>query len=515
MTMEDCLPCKKCGSTRLIRKANRIGQPYIRCGGCPSFSLPMPNFDMAVKEWNRYFGAERSKMEPINEQGLVLIPTKNIIPHKDNPRLQLGDLTELTESIRKNGVLQNLTVMPKEGSEGKYIVLIGHRRLAAAHAAGVKEVPCKIVKDIDRNEQIAIMLQENMQRNDLTIYEQSQSFQLMLDLGETVQTVAEKTGFSETTVRRRVKLSELDQKVLKKKNEDEGFQLNLNDLYELSKVEDKATRNKILNDAKSSRDMLWAARNAVKEQEREKALVELKKKFKAQKINKAPAGVTNYTNGYEDVLKIDLDNPLPEKLEWKDNGNQVVWCKGYGSMVYLIRKEKRVVHQKTEAEKAEDLRRKNRKELLDIFKVMAKNRQTYIQDIFTGKVKTPAEVNKNMEAVLRILTAAEIKSEGWFSESAWYGYVLGKEKWSLTAEEKNGDAFTAPVTVQHLVLAGLVCGERTDGHLEYPNVYKEEKLAGVKLLYDALEMWGYQMSEDEKKVLDGTHELYDRRRNDN
>ena len=117
---------------------------------------------------------------------------------------------------------------------------------------------------------------------------------------------------------------------------------------------------------------------------------------------------------------------------------------------------------------------------------MAKNRQTYIQDIFTGKVKTPAEVSKNPEAVLRILTAAEIKSESWFSESAWYGYVLGKEMWSLTAEEKNGDAFTAPVAVQHLVLAGL-CNERTDSHLEYPNVYKAEKLAGVNLLYDASE----------------------------
>ena len=222
MTMEDCLPCKKCGSTRLIRKANRIGQPYIRCGGCLSFSLPMPNFDMAVKEWNRYFGAERSKME-LNEHGLIYIPIKKIFPHPDNPRLQLGDLTELTESIRKNGVLQNLTVMPKEGSEDKYTVLIGHRRLAAAHDAGVKEVPCKIVTDIDRNEQIAMMLQENMQRNDLTIYEQSQSFQLMLNLGETVQTVAERTGFSETTVRRRVKLSELDQKLLKKRSDDEGF----------------------------------------------------------------------------------------------------------------------------------------------------------------------------------------------------------------------------------------------------------------------------------------------------
>lgn len=44
------------------------------------------------------------------------------------------------------------------------------------------------------------MLEENMQRNDLTIYEQAQGFQMMLDLGETAETIAEKTGFSTSTI---------------------------------------------------------------------------------------------------------------------------------------------------------------------------------------------------------------------------------------------------------------------------------------------------------------------------
>lgn len=55
------------------------------------------------------------------------------------------------------------------------------------------------------------MLLENMQRSDLTVYEQAQGFQMMLDLGESISDISEKTGFSETTVRRRVKLLELDQ----------------------------------------------------------------------------------------------------------------------------------------------------------------------------------------------------------------------------------------------------------------------------------------------------------------
>ena len=63
---------------------------------------------------------------------IVNIGLEHIHPHPDNPRKDLGDLTELAESIKKNGILQNLTVIPKEGEPGEYIAIIGHRRSAAA-----------------------------------------------------------------------------------------------------------------------------------------------------------------------------------------------------------------------------------------------------------------------------------------------------------------------------------------------------------------------------------------------
>lgn len=74
------------------------------------------------------------------------------------------------------------------------------------------------------------MLVENMQRSDLTVYEQAQGFQMMLDLGDSVEQIAEKSGFSKATVRRRLKMAELDSDTLK---EVSSRQLSLSDLISL------------------------------------------------------------------------------------------------------------------------------------------------------------------------------------------------------------------------------------------------------------------------------------------
>jgi len=87
------------------------------------------------------------------------------------------------------------------------------------------------------------MLLENMQRSDLTIYEQAQGFQMMLDMGDSVEEIAVKPGLSKTTVRRRVKMMELDQETLKAVSE---RQLSLTDFDELAQIEDIKVRNECL-----------------------------------------------------------------------------------------------------------------------------------------------------------------------------------------------------------------------------------------------------------------------------
>ena len=175
---------------------------------------------------------------------IIMIPVDQLLHHPENPRKDLGDLTELAESIRKNGIMQNLTVVrghmidkeewirmakaegickeealgtwdPNAWDPAGYTVVIGNRRMEAAKAAGLAEVPC-VISDMDYRTQISTMLEENMQRADLTIYEQAQGFQMMMDLGYTQKEISKRTGFSETTVRRRLKMAEMDPKLLKK-----------------------------------------------------------------------------------------------------------------------------------------------------------------------------------------------------------------------------------------------------------------------------------------------------------
>ena len=121
----------------------------------------------------------------INEQ-MVYLSVEKLFPHPDNPRKDLGDLKELTASISARGVLQNLTVVPREIEcqelEDEFTVIIGHRRHAAAQRAGLLKVPC-VVTAMTPAEQFETMMIENVQLIDLTLYEQAKGFQMMLDMG--------------------------------------------------------------------------------------------------------------------------------------------------------------------------------------------------------------------------------------------------------------------------------------------------------------------------------------------
>lgn len=172
---------------------------------------------------------------------IEMIPTYELFAHPQNPRKELGDLEELVDSIKANGILQNLTVVPRD--DGGYTVIIGHRRLAAARRAGLTELPCAIVF-MDEEEQFRTMMVENMQRSDLTTIEQADGFQYMLDLGESMDTITQTTGFSRSTINRRLKLRELDRDKLQQA---EGRGGTIHDYMELMKIEDPAQRNEVLD----------------------------------------------------------------------------------------------------------------------------------------------------------------------------------------------------------------------------------------------------------------------------
>jgi ParB family chromosome partitioning protein len=136
--------------------------------------------------------------------GIVEISLDLIDPHPDNPRKDLGDLTELTASITAQGVLQNVTVVPHPDDPTRYRALLGHRRIAASRAAGISAVPAGIRTGLDAAAQIELMLIENLQRTDLTITEEGDGYQGLLDLGISKAQIVKRTGRAKSTVDNRI-----------------------------------------------------------------------------------------------------------------------------------------------------------------------------------------------------------------------------------------------------------------------------------------------------------------------
>jgi ParB family transcriptional regulator, chromosome partitioning protein len=104
-----------------------------------------------------------------------MIPVEQIRPNPEQPRKALGDLRELSDSIRQKGVLEPLLVrfIPREDC---FYIISGERRYHAARAAGLREVPC-IEKTADDAETLEIALIENIQRKDLTPFEEADGLQ--------------------------------------------------------------------------------------------------------------------------------------------------------------------------------------------------------------------------------------------------------------------------------------------------------------------------------------------------
>lgn len=191
-------------------------------------------------------------MNKIANSAIIMLRRSQLHPHPDNPRKDLGDLEELKESIREHGIMQNLTVVPVDDNLEDFRILIGYRRFAASEGV-LSELPCVIAEGLTDREQVGIMLCENMQRSDLTYLEQAHGFQMMMDLGDTIETISEKTGFSKATVKHRLAINELDSKVIEEANK--CFQPTIADFIALEKIKNIDERNEILRDALNSQEL--------------------------------------------------------------------------------------------------------------------------------------------------------------------------------------------------------------------------------------------------------------------
>ncbi len=132
-----------------------------------------------------------------------------IDPHPGNVRADPGDLTELADSIREQGILQPIIVQPQPGRPGRFIVLGGHRRLAAAKLAGLEEVPIVVRPATGPAKAIEVMLVENCQRRDLGPVEKAEALGALRKHGYTATHIAQRTGLTISTVSYYLSLLEL------------------------------------------------------------------------------------------------------------------------------------------------------------------------------------------------------------------------------------------------------------------------------------------------------------------
>ena len=182
-------------------------------------------------------------MSSYQSNQIKLINTSLIDPHPDNPRKNIGDVTDLAASIKTNGLLTPLSVVP---NGERYRVIAGHRRLAACKQAGIRAVPCFVLQ-LNPLQQLEAMVTENCQREQLTALEEADAIQGMLDLGATTANVAYRLGRSADYVRDRAKAASIGNEV--RAVRDDFSQLTIGQLVAIARYDGRPDLQKRLAQA--------------------------------------------------------------------------------------------------------------------------------------------------------------------------------------------------------------------------------------------------------------------------
>jgi len=150
---------------------------------------------------------------------LRAIPIGLLHPNPDNPRADLGDVDELAQSIRENGgrLLQPLVVVPAAiyrdtpapTDADRFVVIAGHRRLAACQLLDLPDVDCIVRDDLVGPAARIAMLVENLQRVDLTALEEAQAFDALQTLGLSQRDIAGRVGRNQSHISKRLGLLRL------------------------------------------------------------------------------------------------------------------------------------------------------------------------------------------------------------------------------------------------------------------------------------------------------------------
>jgi ParB family transcriptional regulator, chromosome partitioning protein len=139
-----------------------------------------------------------------------MIGIEEIEANPNQPRQHLGDLSELVASVREKGILEPLLVRPHGA---RYQIIAGERRYRAALEVGLDEIPC-VIRESDDAETMELALIENLQRKDLTPFEEADGLKTLAEsYGYTHQAMAERLGKSRTSVTEMFSLTAIPEEV--------------------------------------------------------------------------------------------------------------------------------------------------------------------------------------------------------------------------------------------------------------------------------------------------------------
>lgn len=421
--------------------------------------------------------------------------TESLIPHPQNPRKELGDLKELANSIKANGVYQNLTVV--DNYDGTYTIIIGHRRHAAAKLAGVKELPCAVV-DLDEKQQLETMLLENMQRSDLTVYEQAHGFQLLIDLGSSVKEVAKETGFSESTIYKRTKLLELDRELFEKSQAKNIPLEEYAKLNKLSKAENKNAALKVIGTNNFNDTLLKLAK-----QEKEEAAYAKIREFLdsfAEHVNNNSLDGYWFWKYYSADSVNDLkvpDDAKPGKYVYTGSGPFSLYLKEKGKGKTKSAEERK--REKKQAEFTEEAKKIDGR-VRELIHDFVKNYRSKFNSTFIELFKLYA---KNY--ILAVDGQHAISYVDIIKLGKLYG-VQVSQTWPKSVTEADADEMCEDFI--RLILSVFYSGLPDYGFLCANSNGKHMLTRNIELMYEALKICGYEMSDEERDYFNGTHEIF-------
>lgn len=152
-------------------------------------------------------------MYMLSEKKLLMLKPAEIQLSPNQPRKSFDEyeLKLLTDSIRSNGIIQPLSV--RKNSDGVYELIAGERRLKAAVAAGLRRVPCILHKTDDETSALYSLI-ENLQRSNLTVFEESEGIRrLITEYGLSQSEAAARLGIAQSTLSNKLRLLKLSEDI--------------------------------------------------------------------------------------------------------------------------------------------------------------------------------------------------------------------------------------------------------------------------------------------------------------